>query len=138
MRFDSRNWFNNQNSITTLNPQNSNETWVWDRGRLSYPQYEGNGGGYVHADNSYFINNRKDAEFLPYTFASSGSYFNSNTFSCIGPLVDPDFHYYDFFGNYSFGTYIIFLLSPIPLTILDYFNGITEEPAFPALMQIMI
>jgi hypothetical protein len=100
MRFDSRNWFNNQNSISTLNPQNSNETWVWDRGRLSYPQYEGNGGGFVHADNSYFINNRKDAEFLPYTFASSGSYFNSNTFSCTGPLVDPDFHYYDFFENY--------------------------------------
>ena len=73
MRLDSRTWYNNQ----PPQPDPPSNTEQWDRGRLSYPDAEGHGGGSVYGVHANFLNNRKDVEFLPYTYMNNMSGFVS-------------------------------------------------------------
>lgn len=93
IRCDSKTFFNNQpETLLTADV-------TWDRGRLSYPQAEGKGGGWIFADHANFVNNRKDVEFLPYTYMNNSSTFYYCNFNCNNHMVDPDFVYWDYLQN---------------------------------------
>ncbi|MEO8087620.1 MAG: T9SS type A sorting domain-containing protein [Bacteroidota bacterium] len=90
MRFDSKTWYNNQQTNVY---QDAGGIYIaeWDRGHFDYPSSEGRGGGYVYAIGAKFLNNGKDAEYLPYNFngANNVSIFNGCELKCSDVLADP-------------------------------------------------